>query len=62
LINLRQELPDTSFYFMSKEEAHKKLRELSGQDFGDDDKLWEKWGIENKQYLHGFEPRVCDYT
>ena len=47
---------------MSKEEAHKKLRELSGQDFGDDDKLWEKWGIENKQYLHGFEPRVCDYT
>ncbi len=36
-----------SLYYMSREEAHQKLKELSGKDFGDDLERWRIWGREN---------------
>jgi hypothetical protein len=56
LANLRQQLPAGSLYYMARETAYEKLKELSGEDFGYDDKRWEKWGVENKHFLPGFEP------
>ncbi len=56
LVNLRQELPPASLYYLTKEEAYRRLKELSQKDFGHDDKLWETWGFENSQFLPGYEP------
>lgn len=58
LLNLRQELPHTSMYYMSQDEAYSKLKELSGQDFGYDDAQWELWGVANGQFLPGYEPHT----
>ena len=60
LVNLRQELLTTSLYYQTKEEAHRRLVELAGQDFGYDVKLWEKWGLEHHKFLPGYEPRDRD--
>ncbi len=58
LLNLRQELPPTSLYYLPKEEAHQRLVERTGQDFGYDDKRWERWGVDNHQFLPGYEPKL----
>jgi hypothetical protein len=57
LLNLRQELPPTSFYYLPKEEAHRRLVELSGEDYGYDDKQWQRWGLEHHQFYPGYEPQ-----
>jgi hypothetical protein len=46
--NFRHLLPEDSLYYVPKNEAYEKLKQFSGQDFGDDEKLWEQWGR-----LHG---------
>ena len=43
LANLKGEFPEDERGFMAKEEAYDWLKELSGQDFGDDEKAWEAW-------------------
>ena len=51
LMNLREMLPASSLSYMSREEAHEKLKELSGQDFGYDDDEWLRWAVENEKTL-----------
>ena len=51
LANLRQDIPPTWSCFMSQEEAYEKLKQIAGQDFGYDDKRWERWGRENRHLL-----------
>jgi hypothetical protein len=55
-LNLQELLPQTSLYYLSKEEAHRRLVELPGQDYGYDDKAWVRWGLEHHQFLPGWEP------
>lgn len=56
LANLGGLLPPTALYYLPKEEAYRRLKELSGQDFGHDYKLWEKWGLEHDEFLPGYKP------
>ena len=51
LLNLRGELPENSMYFESKENAHRALKESTGNDCGPDPDVWEWWGREHKMML-----------
>lgn len=43
LRNLRGEIEEGRREFLTKEQALERLRELSGEDFGDDPAAWEEW-------------------
>jgi hypothetical protein len=53
LYNLRQELPETSWFYLPREEAYKQLCEMTGQDFGYDGDGWEKWGRAHDLFYPG---------
>jgi hypothetical protein len=53
LYNLREWLPETSLHFISREEALRRLREMTNQDFGSDDFRWEQWGREQRLFYPG---------
>jgi len=36
---------------MTKQQAYERLRELTGEDFGDDVEAWERWYKKNKKLL-----------
>lgn len=57
LANLREQLPLNWSVYMTKEEALDKLRAMTGQDFGFDDKLWEEWGDTHGLFLMPRNPR-----
>lgn len=50
LDNLKQLIPRDSRVYMTREQAYEKLKEYSGQDFGNDIQAWETWcADENKR-------------
>jgi hypothetical protein len=56
MLNLRQELPEHSICYMTKEEAYEELKKETGQDFGYDVHKWEEWGRRAGEYY----PRAGD--
>jgi aminopeptidase C len=48
LMNLGQEIEEDRFEYLTKEEAYRQLKQLTGQDFGYDVKKWKQWIKENK--------------
>jgi hypothetical protein len=43
IANLRGDLPEGAIGYMSRAEALRQLRAMSGLDYGDDVKKWEVW-------------------
>jgi hypothetical protein len=43
LLNLEGRVPEESLHYVRREFALKRLREMSGKDFGDDAEAWRKW-------------------
>lgn len=48
LMNLAEEFEEYMMEYLPKEEAHRQLKQLTGQDFGYDVKQWRQWIRENK--------------
>jgi hypothetical protein len=55
LINLCQLLPKQSLYYQTQMEAYEELKKISGEDFGYDATKWEQWGLQNNQFLPGWQ-------
>jgi hypothetical protein len=56
LINLAQQLPETSMHYMDREEAARQLRDWTGQDFGMDVAKWEAWCLREGLLYSTWEP------
>jgi len=54
LLNRAGYLPARSHHFIPRDEAYKELREMTGQDFGDDIARWQEWGRANHLSYPGF--------
>jgi hypothetical protein len=51
LANLRGLFWEGAMYYMPPDVALQKLKDLTKQDFGYDDKKWEEWGRENDWFV-----------
>jgi hypothetical protein len=50
---LRELLPERSLYFLPREEALRRLREATGEDFEYHDARWEEWGRKHRLFFPG---------
>jgi hypothetical protein len=48
-MNLAQTLPEGMMGYYSREKAHQRLVEMTGQDFGYDVEAWKQWFKENRR-------------
>lgn len=48
LMNFIEQLPANWSYYLPKDEAYEKLKQLSGRDFGEDIEAWIHWARENR--------------
>lgn len=49
LANLKQEIPSHQRGYMTREEAYRALKKVSGQDFGLDIEAWREWCDQQEQ-------------
>jgi hypothetical protein len=60
LMNLNQEIEPGRREYLSKEQAYKRLKELTGQDLGYDVEKWGKWFKSNPNPL--IRPKKREYS
>jgi len=60
--NLREEISESSNMYMSRGQALKKLRELTGKDFGYDSDAWQEWISKNKDVFREAGKTLFDFV
>jgi hypothetical protein len=58
--NIKQELPEASMAYMTKEAAYAARKKWTGQDFGYDAEKWKKWIDENGIPLLNITPNKLE--
>jgi len=61
ILSLKEELPEGSVAYMTKEDAYNSLKKWTGQDFGYDADKWEQWVDDNGLPLMNIQPQTASH-